>query len=83
MAYSIQFALPAPAHVRIAVFDSRAALVKVLFDSDEPATVAGYFRTPPIEWDFTDAHGALVKPGPYRLYFKAEDYTSTSDVVYP
>lgn len=81
--YSIQFALPAPVHVRIAVFDSRAALVKVLFDADEPATVQGYFRTPPIEWDFTDANGVLVKPGQYRLYFKAEQYLSTSDVVYP
>lgn len=81
--YSIQFGIPTAAHVRIAAFDDRARLVKVLLDSDEPATLPGFFRTPPVEWDFTDANGVRVKDGQYRLYFKAGDYTSTSDVVVP
>lgn len=81
--YTINFALPSPSHVRIAVFDDRAALVKVLFDADEPATLQGTFRNPPVIWNFTDASGAKVKDGAYRLYFKAGDYLSTSDVVVP
>ena len=79
--YNIQFALPAPAHVRIAVFDEHAALVRVLFDADEPATLQGSFRVPPISWDFTDAAGHRVPSGDYRLYFQTGDFTSTSDVT--
>jgi hypothetical protein len=79
--YNIEFALPSPSHVRIAVFDERAALVKVIFDQDEPATLDGSFRLPPISWDFTDAAGRHVPAGTYRLYFQAEQFLSTSDVV--
>lgn len=81
--YNIQFALPSTAHVRIAVFNENAALLKVLFEGDEPPTIPGSFRVPPISWDFTDAHGAPVKPGNYRLYFQADDFVSTSDVEVP
>ncbi|MGE5177159.1 MAG: hypothetical protein ACM3JJ_12400 [Hyphomicrobiales bacterium] len=81
--YTIQFTLPEPVHVRIAVFDDRARLLKVLLDSDESATLQGQFRTPPVVWDFTDANGVRVKDGDYRLYFKADTYLSTSDVTVP
>ena len=79
--YNINFAIPAPEHVRIAVFDEHASLVRVLFDADEPATLSGSFRMPPISWDFTDAAGRRVPEGSYRLYFQAGDYVSTSDVT--
>lgn len=81
--YNISFSLPNDAHVRIAVFDSHAALVKVLLDADEPATLPGFFRQPPISWDFTDANGVRVPPGDYRLYFKSGSTQSTSDVEVP
>ncbi len=65
------------------MFDSQAALVKTLLDADEPATLPGQFRLPPISWDFTDANGQPVGSGDYRLYFKAGDIVSTSDVQVP
>jgi hypothetical protein len=78
--YIIQFSLPHEARVRIAVFDSKAALVKVLLDGDEPATLPGFFRVPPISWDYTDAAGHRVRAGDYRVYFESEEFLSTSDV---
>jgi len=42
------------------------------------------FRTPPIEWDLTDAHGALVPHGDYRVYMRVGDiFLSSSDVTIP
>lgn len=79
--YNIQFSIPSPAHVRIAVFDEHAALVKVLFDADEPATLQGSFRVPPISWNFTDVSGRKAPAGDYRVYFRTGDFTSKSDVV--
>ncbi len=81
VSYNIQFALPHEAHVRIAVFDSKAARVKVLLDSDEAATLPGFFRQPPIPWDFTDESGKRVAPGNYRIYLESETFTSTSDLA--
>lgn len=81
--YNIQFAIPSADHVRIAVFNENAALVKVLFDADEPPTFPGTFRTPPISWNYTDARGARVRSGDYRVYFQAGNFVSTSDVVAP
>jgi hypothetical protein len=81
--YNISFSLPNDAHVLIAVFDRYAKLVKVLLDADEPATLPGFFRQPPVAWDYTDAAGARVPPGDYRFYFKSGDTQSTSDVVVP
>ena len=79
--YNIQFSIPSPAHVRIAAFDQNAALVRVVFDADEPATIGGAFRTPTLSWNFDDASGRRVAPGDYRLYFQSGDFVSTSDVV--
>lgn len=78
--YNIDFFIPTAQHVRIAVFDEHATLVKVLFDADEPATLSGTFRLPVIPWDFTDAKGSRVPAGTYRLYFQAGSFISTSDV---
>jgi len=80
VSYNIDFFIPAPEHVRIAVFDEHAALVKILFDADEPATLPGTFRPGLISWDFTDASGTRVPAGTYRLYFQAGDFVSTSDL---
>jgi hypothetical protein len=81
--YSISFFLPSPQEVRIVVFDSHATLVKVLLSSLEPATI-GQFRTPPVDWDLTDARGVRVHPGNYRVYMKAGDtFLSSSDLVVP
>ncbi|HEY6221327.1 MAG TPA: hypothetical protein VIX13_02215 [Candidatus Eisenbacteria bacterium] len=79
--YNIQFFLPNEAEVRIVVYDSKAALVKVLFNALEPATLPGYFRTPPIPWDFTDRNGKRVPAGDYRVYFQSGQFLSTSDVA--
>ena len=81
--YNISFSLPNDAHILIAVFDQHAALVKVVYDADEPATLPGFFRTPAIPWDFTDAEGHRVHDGDYRLYFKTGQFQSSSDVVVP
>jgi len=67
--------------VRIAVFDANAVLVKVLLDSEEQGTL-GQFRTPPVQWNFTDAHGDRVK-GEFRIYFSAGEFLTSSDVVAP
>lgn len=81
--YSISFYVPRTLHVRIAAFDSHGALMKVLLDGEEMATI-GQYRTPPVAWDFTDSHGARVPPGDYRCYFSAgEDFISFSDVEVP
>ena len=79
--YNISFSLPNDTHVLIAVFNSNAERLKVLHDQDEPATLPGFFRQPPIAWDFKDGKGVPVPPGDYRIYFKAGDFQSTSDVV--
>jgi hypothetical protein len=81
--YNIRFALPEAEHVQISVFDEHAALVKVLLDSDEPSTLPGQFRQPPIPWDYTNAEGEPVGSGDYRLYFQAGSFVSTSDVEIP
>ncbi len=81
--YSISFFLPSPQDVRIVVFDVHGALVKVLLNSSEPATI-GPFRIPPIEWDLTDSQGNRVRGGDYRVYMKAGDTClSSSDVSLP
>jgi len=82
VAYSISFYLPRSLHVRLTVFDSHAAPVRVLLDQDENGTV-GAFRIPPVVWDFTDAQGRRVAKGDYRCYFSAGDFLSFSDVEVP
>jgi hypothetical protein len=79
--YNIRFNIPNQDHIKIAVFDSHAALLKILFEADEPATLPNEFRSPPIVWDFTDANGARVADGEYRLFFSATNFQSTSDVT--
>lgn len=80
--YSISFYLPRPLDVLIAVYDSHGALVRVLLNDSEPATI-GAFRTPPVDWDLTDARGNRVKGGDYRVYLRAGDFLSSSDVTLP
>jgi hypothetical protein len=79
--YNISFSLPNNAHVLIAVFDANAAFVRTLLDMDELATLPGFFRQPPVAWDFKDAKGVKMPAGTYRIYFKSGDFQSTSDVV--
>ena len=81
--YNIQFSIPSPAHVRIAAFNEHAELVRVIFDADEPETIGGGFRLPPVSWKFDDASGQRVPAGDYRLYFQSGQFISTSDVVIP
>jgi len=63
------------------VFDSGAALVKVLLDAEEPASLPGEFRSPPVIWNFTDESGARVPDGDYRIFFSATDFQSTGAVT--
>jgi len=79
--YNIRFNMPNAGHVTIGVFDSHARLVKSLLDQDEPATLPGQFRQPPVVWDFTDSEGHRVSDGDYRVYFQSGEFLSTSDVV--
>ena len=65
----------------IGVFDEHAKAVKFLLDDDEPATLPGEFRQPPVIWDFTDESGHRVPDGDYRVYFQAGDFLSTSDIT--
>ena len=81
--YSISFFLPTPTDVRIAVFDAHGALVKVLLNDAEPATI-GPFRQPPVEWDLTDSQGHHVLGGDYRVYMRAgNNFLSSSDLTLP
>jgi len=82
IAYSISFFLPLPEEVRIVVFDAHGALVKVLLNQEEPATV-GPFRQPPVDWDLTDQSGNHVPGGDYRVYMRAGTFLSSSDVTIP
>lgn len=77
--YSISISLPQSLHVSLAVFDSRAALVKVLVD--RVVDFAG--PMPDVVWDFTDAQGHRVPSGDYRCYLSAGDFLSFSDVEVP
>lgn len=81
--YFISFFIPDARHVRISVYDQNAKLVKTLLDSDEAANLPGFYRQPPVEWDFTDHEGVRVKPGDYRIYLSAGDYLNSSDVEVP
>jgi hypothetical protein len=80
--YSISFYLPSPSDVLIAAYDSRGALVRVLLNSSEPATI-GQFRTPPVEWDLKDSQGVRVEGGHYRVYMRAGEFLSSSDLTLP
>jgi hypothetical protein len=73
--------MPNAGHVTIGVFDSNAKMVKILLDDDEPATLPGQFRQPPVIWDFSDAQGNRVPDGDYRIYFQSGEFQSTSDVA--
>ena len=66
------------------MYDAHGALVRILFNASEPATVGSGFRIPPIEWDLNDAHGAHVPAGDYRVYMRVGDvFLSSSDVAIP
>ena len=83
VSYSISFYLPRTLDVRIAVYDSHGALVRLLLNDQEPATI-GQFRTPPVDWDFKNAAGERVPPGDYRVYMTAGDsFLSSSDLAIP
>jgi len=81
--YNINFFMPNAGHVLIAAFNSHAARVRTLLNDDEPATLPGQFRTPPVIWDFTDDSGKPVPAGHYRVYFQSGDFISSSDVETP
>ncbi|HMI30591.1 MAG TPA: hypothetical protein VK527_02550 [Candidatus Limnocylindrales bacterium] len=79
--YSISFYLPRTLDVYIAVYDSHGAMVRLLLNAEEAATI-GQFRTPPIEWDLKDSSGNRVPGGDYRVYMKAGDqFLSSSDLA--
>ena len=77
--YSISIYVPSSLHVRLSVFDSHAALVRVLVDRD--VDFAGLM--PEVIWNFTDAQGRRVPKGDYRCYLSAGEYLSFSDVEVP
>ncbi len=80
--YNMSYFLPENAHVLLAVYDEHALYVRTLLDQDVPANPDNQtFYT--IAWDFTDAAGRRVQSGDYRLYFRAGDFISSSDVAVP
>jgi len=62
---TIRFALGAPAHVRLAVYDSSGRRVRTLLDA---AGVAGSHEVP---WDRRDDSGRSVAPGVYAYRIEA------------
>jgi hypothetical protein len=80
--YVISFYLPNAQHVRLTVFNAQGALVKTLLDRDEPGLSPGQ-SWPTVVWGFTDGAGRRVPPGDYRIYFRAGDLVSSSDVGVP
>jgi hypothetical protein len=80
--YAMSFLIPNDEHIRLVVYDEHALLVKTLLDQDMTATLPiGPAHV--VDWDFTDAKGHPVMPGDYRVYFRAGDYVSSSDVTAP
>ncbi len=79
--YAMSYHIPNDEHVRLAVYDEHALLVKVLIDQDRLANLP--LDSYPIDWDFTDADGNRVPSGDYRLYFRAGEFVSSSDVEVP
>jgi hypothetical protein len=63
----VSFTLTAAANARIAIYDARGGLVRVLADGQRPAgeTVVG--------WDRKDDRGRRVKAGTYIVVIEAED----------
>ena len=80
--YDMAYFLPETQHVLLVVYDEHAIWVRTLLDQDVPANPDNN-RFYPISWDFTDAAGRRVKSGDYRLYFRAGDYITSSDVAVP
>lgn len=80
--YVIAYYIASDEYVRIAVFDSRGALVRMLVDQEEPA-VDPLQNWPAVTWDFTDGAGQRLPSGDYRAYFRAGDFVSSSDVAVP
>lgn len=79
--YVISYYVANDEHVHLAAFDARGALVRTLIDQDVPAVPYGSWLT--ITWNFTNDAGVRVPSGDYRLYFRAGDFTSSSDVTVP
>jgi hypothetical protein len=80
--YVISYYVASDEYVRIAVFDSRGARVRILLDQEEPA-VDPLQNWPTVTWDFTDGAGRRLPPGEYRVYFRAGSFVSSSDVEVP
>jgi hypothetical protein len=80
--YAISYYLPEPAYVRISVFNAKGALVTLLLQGSEPAGDLQQ-NWPTVIWDFTDAAGVRVATGEYRIYFRADNYVTSSDVAVP
>jgi hypothetical protein len=68
---SIRFSLPAPCHVRLAVYDTRGRRIAVLADGYHGT---GYFTE---IWDGTDDAGRRVSPG---IYFARMETDTFSDM---
>jgi len=79
--YVISYYIASDQHVLLSVFDSRGALVRTLIDQDQSAVPQGSWLN--FDWKFTDGAGTRVPPGDYRLYFRAGDFVSSSDVTVP
>jgi hypothetical protein len=81
-AYAMSYHIPNDEHVRLSVYDQHAVLYQVLLDQDQLANLPEVSY--PITWVFTDAVGRKIVPsGNYRLYFRAGDFVSSSDVTVP
>ena len=72
---AVQFVLPAPSHVRVAVYDVFGRLVCTLQSGPLPA---GRHR---VDWDGHDAHGATSHGGLYFVSVRVGDTVLTTKVV--
>jgi hypothetical protein len=80
--YVVSYYVARDEYVRISVFDERGALVRKLLDQPVSAVVPGQ-NWPTVTWDFTDAAGIRLASGDYRVYLRAGDYVTSSDVEVP
>ncbi len=72
---SLRFALPAPAAVRVDVFDASGRLVRNIFEAAMPA---GYHA---IDWDGRDTDGRQVSSGVYWYRVNAGDEAQTRKLL--
>jgi hypothetical protein len=72
---TIQYGVPAGAHVRLAIYDPQGRLVRTLVDGFVPAGVSS------VEWNGRDDQGAAAASGVYFVRLTSGEHVRTSKIT--